>query len=346
MRRLVLLLALLLVPAAPHAQSAADTQQLIAACLADDGAAACDALIADTATPPFVRLAALMMRISRQLDAGQRDEVERGMAAAAALAGDDATMNRAVADAYGTLGLHAEAAAHWDRVVIADPSDMESLASRAHARSDARQLAGALADFEEVLRRDPDDTEAHIGKAVVLIRMGDRAAAGRLLDQILTDHPTDSLALLNRASNDLATGNFRRAAADADAALARDPDLAWLHATACIARWRLAEPEPIAACARTEALIAADPDDIIAGWPWNALAGRALAAGHPDRALVLLGQALHRFPREGIALYLRGIARIRLGQDGAPDLAAGLRHEPLAATRMQEFFGPAIGPLP
>lgn len=287
-----------------------------------------------------------MARAARRYLANDPAGMIADMAAAVRLRDDDPGLWQLYATALSEIGQHAEAAEAWTRVIALDPDDEAALLARAIAYSDSRQLDAALADVTELLRRHPTMPDLLTHRAVVMIRMGDRAAAQQDLNTVLTDAPRDPLALLNRTSNFLALGHFADALADVRAAQETLPEVPWLLASACVARWRLRDPDALSECAKAVEIANADPTETTGAWPWSSRAGIAIAEGRPADAIGDLDPAISQHPRDGLSLYLRAIVRSRLGQDAAADLAAGLRYEPLVRVRAREYFGEAIGDLP
>lgn len=105
----------------------------------------------------------------------------------------------------------------------------------------------------------------------------------------------------------------------------------------------MTDPQFRASC---EAALHAARTEGTHGWAFAVVAGIALAEGRSQDALRVLDEALVAEPRYGFALWLRGVARMRVADDGSADLAAGLARTPVAKVRAREMFGEAIGELP
>jgi Flp pilus assembly protein TadD len=223
------------------------------------------------------------------------------------------------------------------------PGDPAALELRAMAASDARRLDMALADIDEAIRLSPQKHALLTVRAIVLIRRGDRQAATRDLDLHVAFEPDDADALLNRALNRVALGDFRGALGDASVVPAQDTAREMRLATRCLARWRLAAEGWQTDC---DAARAPGRGAAANGWPWAAGGGIALAEGRPAEALAILDEGLAHRPHDAFTRWLRGVARLRLGRDGADDLSSGIVGEPLSRLLAREYFGEAILPLP
>lgn len=124
-----------------------------------------------------------------------------------------------------TLGDFPGAEADFGAHIAALPGSPEISAVfnlRAMARYGRGDLAGALADFDEVLTRSPDDKDALEGRAIVNVRRGELEAAAQDQARLAALAPDGALTLGTQGVMQLARGDGNEAARTLAAAATRD----------------------------------------------------------------------------------------------------------------------------
>ncbi|MEI6083674.1 MAG: tetratricopeptide repeat protein [Verrucomicrobiota bacterium] len=102
-----------------------------------------------------------------------------------------------------------------------DPSNSELYFQRGELYRFHQDWPAALADFDAVLRLNAHLDKARLARAETVFESGQPATAKPLLDEFLTDHPTNAEALLVRARTLVALHEYRSAIADYQASLAQ-----------------------------------------------------------------------------------------------------------------------------
>ncbi len=188
--------------------------------------------------------------------AGDREEQERRLEAALALAPDDPFLLRNTGAFLAATGRDEEALDLFDRALDADPDDAASMRRKGVSLSRLGHTDEALIWFDNALDADPDDAASMRNLGVTLSRSGrneeaipwfDRALAadprdhaamrqkgvclanlGHLdealiwFDRALESHPADRAALVNKARTLLEAGNPALAAAAYDRLIASE----------------------------------------------------------------------------------------------------------------------------
>jgi tetratricopeptide (TPR) repeat protein len=287
----------------------------------------CDRLLASRATRPEQRAQAHFVRGVLR-GATEPEAALEDFAAAARLLPDHPAPHIRSARLLMQLRRPLDAAAAWTEALARTDPTPDLLSERAVAYSEARRMPEALADISAALGLAPDDPDLLSDRAVILGRMGANRRALADLDRLVALAPDNALRRSNRASVRLKLGDLHGAIEDADAI----PTAHWVwsraQATRCIARFRLGDADAQAGC--DAAVAASAPGPMRPDWPRTARAGLRLAQGDARAALADADAALANSPGYGFALWLRGLARIALGEDGAADLAAARRADPHA----------------
>jgi tetratricopeptide (TPR) repeat protein len=295
---------------------------------------------------------ALRSRAMALADTGRLQEALADLTTAVQLSPRDVELQTQRGSALLALDRPVEAADAFTAALVLRPRHADALFGKAIALSESYQLEAAMVAIEAALDAEPAPgpllgmrrAELLALRAQTRIRQGNREAAMADLDRLLERVGSHESALQTRATNRLAIGDFSGALSDAQkAAETWKADNADAQATICLAKWRMTDPQFQASC---EAALNAARTDGTNGWAFAVVAGIALAEGRPGDALLVLDEALATRPGNGFALYLRGVARRRMAEDGTQDLAAGLARLPVAAIRAREFFGETIGELP
>jgi tetratricopeptide (TPR) repeat protein len=235
---------------------------------------------------------------------------------------------------------------------ISDADHAAALADRGEAEQQSNDAAAALRDYTAALALDRDNMVAVRGRADVLIKSGQLDAADALVERLvasgqftaeahfmqgkmaylrsdyasaitaftatLADDPQFTDALAERARAKQAQGDGDGAAADFDAAIAREPGLADARAGRCWLRLRKkpesgTQPDDSPARADANAAVAADPHNFEAQLCLAMLQARA---GDWSNAAASFAVAANLNPGNPMALFGRGLARKRAG-DGA-----------------------------
>ncbi len=230
-----------------------------------------------------------------------------------------------------------------------EPKTAEGLARRGAARLSARDLPGALADLTEAIRQSPGTASYYTDRAQVYHQMGNIAAARADLDKALTLDGMNGELLRMRAGQRLAAKDREGALADAEAAARVTPPASL--ASAGLAELFVRLHQPARAITMFDTVIAAHREDaelenLLNGRCW----ARAVANIDLDKALVDCNRAIKHDPRpdrldsRGLvyfrkanyplaisdydaalklaprlawSLYMRGQAKIALGQSDA-----------------------------
>jgi tetratricopeptide (TPR) repeat protein len=212
--------------------------------------------------------------------------------------------------ALEALGRHAEAdrafREAFTRAPFPDPARLRLQWTYGFAVS-ARLPEQAQAAFDAVLRQDPRHPQALYGRAMLAMRRGDLALAGRFFDRALEANPNFLEARRYRAVLLARQGDWDRATRDINDCLDRQPRSGeTLYAAACVAaRAAEASPSPRSVNQALELLERA----------WSLGSGRN-AQDDPDLAVLRRDP---RFPQR-MAITLRA---------GHGDEAEGSTHRPL-----------------
>lgn len=159
----------------------------------------------------------------------------------------------------------------------------------------------ALADYDEALRRDPDNEVARLNRGIVLsTHKAEPRKAIADFNRLLTTTPGNFNALLFRSDAHTRLGDYIRALADLDLAVALAPD-SQVHVRRGVVRALLGQPSP--AIADYTTALSFDPRNV------EALVNRAaIEAARGDTAAALrdLDAALAIAPGNAVARYNRG----------------------------------------
>ncbi len=250
-----------------------------------------------------------------------------------------------------------------------DPKDADGFVRRAEASAARRDYAAALADFDHALALAPKDPAILYARARTKIAKDDTKAALADLDEALKAKPNDVDMLMVRGQVRLKEKQLALAKADFDMAKSRDPDQASTVAAAydaeedyadAVAEYderlraaRAADDKAAllqARCwARAEwnheldkALADCDASDHVSSWRRTAGFTRGLLylrLGRYADAIRELSMAIRAQPRLSLAIYLRGVAKIRTGKaaEGETDIKAAMAIEPKVGDRAKAY---------
>lgn len=107
-----------------------------------------------------------------------------------------------------------------------DAGRAEALAFRAHARRAGGEVTEALRDYGAALELDPGQAEARAGRAAILLASGQLDAAEMLVAQLIADGQKQDQAQLMQGQIALRRGSTAAAIAAFDASLEANPRLA------------------------------------------------------------------------------------------------------------------------
>ena len=239
---------------------------------------------------------------------------------ALALAPNDEDALMARGEAYGDSGDTARALADLDRAIQLAPDRANAYLLRGIVSGRRGDQVSALADYDKAATLDPGNAEALVNRAAVRSTRGDQDGAIVDLDAAIALQPNDPVANYNRGYAYFAKGDYDRAIQNYTSAIRADPNMAMAYNNRCMTR-------VIAGIDTAQAL---DDCDLALSKMPDSLESRAtrgfvyLKLGKPAMALVEYDAALKLSPRRPLALYGRGLARIKLGStvDGEADRAA------------------------
>ena len=253
------------------------------------------------------------------------------------------------------------AIADFTQALAISPDNVDALLARGDARGRLGDFSLSFADIDRAIRLAPDNAQAHVMRGLANARRGNSQSAATDYDAALAIDPRNMDALTNRAALYSISGQMDKALADLDAAIAirendpityfnrgyvqfsrkkydlaiadytasikLDPRMAMAYNNRCmtlILAGRNADAA-LADCSKAGELA---PDDIdvrdTRGFVY-------LKTGKPELAVAEYDAALKIDPKRALALYGRGLARIRSG-----DIAAGNADRAAAAALMPD----------
>lgn len=95
-----------------------------------------------------------------------------------------------------------------------EPRNARHLVNRALCRYHAKDLRGAMSDYDQAIDIDPSNFAAHYNRGLLRANVGDDNHALEDFDFILRQDPSDVMATYNRAELRMNTGDYAGAAAD------------------------------------------------------------------------------------------------------------------------------------
>ena len=217
-------------------------------------------------------------------------------------------------DAYGRLGDFDRSFADIDRAIRLAPDDAEAHVMRGLANARRGNSQSAATDYDAALAIDPRNMDALTNRAALYSMVGQMDKALADLDAAIAIRSNDPLAYFNRGYVQFSRKKYDQAIADYGTAIDLDPRMATAYNNRCmtlVLAGRNADAA-LADCNKAQELA---PDDIdvrdTRGFVY-------LKTGKPELAVAEYNAALKIDPKRALALYGRGLARIRSG-----DIAGG-----------------------
>jgi tetratricopeptide (TPR) repeat protein/predicted aspartyl protease len=264
--------------------------------------------------------------------------------APAALSADDLSRRAAAAISQRD---YSAAIADLGRAIVLEPTVGRYYLQRATAKIGAGQRSAALADLNEALKVAPDDAHALMLRGEIFILNRDLARAQADFDAAIRLAPNDVSLPLRAAEAYLRTANFEAATRLYDrwlAAFPRDPNIGQVAGFRCNARagWGQELEAGLADCD-----FALRQDGKLSPVMQNR-GVILLRMGRLDEAIAQFDAAIGVQPRSALALFGRGLAKLRKGSkaEGDADIAAASDISPSVVQEARRFGLTVEGPAP
>jgi tetratricopeptide (TPR) repeat protein len=213
---------------------------------------------------------------------------------------------------------------------MGDPGSADAFARRGAARLSANEPGQALGDLDEAIRRSPQDAGFFAVRARIQSKLGKKNAALADLDKSLALDPGNREVLMLRAEARLDAKDEKGAFADAEAASRATPPGSL--ASAEIADLFVRAHQPARAIPLLDEVIAEHREDAAFNWLiYKRCRARALAGVEFDKALNDCNHVMH--DRPAVVLDSRGLIYFRKGNFAAAvaDYDAALKSNPKLA---------------
>ena len=225
-------------------------------------------------------------------------------------------------DAYGQLGEFGRALADINTAIALAPGRSQAHVFRGLIHSRMGQEEIALGDYNAALERDSRDVDALVNRAAIHARRGEQERALRDLDAALAVKSDSPLALYNRGYVQFSRKQYDAAIADYSAAIDLDPAMGPAYNNRCLVR---------AVAGRDLVRALSDCDTAQKLMPTNLEVRETrgfiyLKLGDPAIAIREYDAALQADPNRALALYGRGLARLRNGQTKAGEADQAAAH--------------------
>jgi predicted O-linked N-acetylglucosamine transferase (SPINDLY family) len=199
----------------------------------DEGLACFDAALA--LQPSLV--AALSNRAATLLELSRPEEALRDLERALAANPRDINVLNNRGNALLQLGRASEALASYQRALAINPSHAESWFNRGNALSDMTRFQDAVASYDRALALKSSFAEAWFRRGMVLLWMKQQEEAVASLSRALNLAPKLApMVLRARSQAFLQLARYPEAIADAEAAVAADPDAPYVRGDASFCR--------------------------------------------------------------------------------------------------------------
>jgi tetratricopeptide (TPR) repeat protein len=230
-------------------------------------------------------------------------------------------------DALSNLGDSAHAIRDLNRAVALEPSNAMAHLTRGLVEARLGNRGRAREDYETTLRLAPSNVDARVNLAALDSLEGRYTAAIVNLDAAITIDSQSVRAFYNRGYAHFALGQHDKAIADYDSAIRIDPRFGIAYNNRALVR---------AIVGRDLVKALADSEEALKLLPLNLDVRETrgfifLRLGDPALALHEYNAVLDGDPNQPVALYGRGLARIRLG-----DKAGGAQDQAAAQTLLPE----------
>ncbi|MDE2489883.1 MAG: tetratricopeptide repeat protein [Elusimicrobia bacterium] len=156
---------------------------------------------------------------------GRLDEAARLCDAVLAEAAEDAAALNLKGFCLAAGGRPAEALPFFKRARLHLPTYPAIRYNLGKALEETGDAAGALAEYDEVLRLDGGHAGARRSRAALRALSGDESGAAADFDELLRREPEDARGFFLRGAWRLSAGRFRESLPDLERALALDPEL-------------------------------------------------------------------------------------------------------------------------
>jgi tetratricopeptide (TPR) repeat protein len=236
------------------------------------------------------------------------------------LAPDDVDALILRGDAYRQMGDVGRAIADLDRAVALAPGNQRSYFFRGLANSRRGEKALALADYDKAIGIYPTYADALVSRSAIYAADGKQDLALRDLDAAIAAQANSPIAFYNRGYVHFARREYDLAVADYDAAIDLDPKMGLAYANRCLVAAITGKDlqRALADCDIALKLMPTNPDvRETRGFIF-------MKIGEPAVAIIEYNAALESDPNRTIALYGRGMAKIKTGhqKEGEADQAA------------------------
>ena len=230
----------------------------------------------------------------------------------------DALMGRG--DAYGRNGDFALSLADLNRAIVVAPDNANAHVLRGLANSRRGDSQSAATDYDAALVLDPRNMDALINRAALYSIAGQQDKALADLDAAIAIRPNEPLAFYNRGYVHFSRKHYELAIADYSAAIDLDPTFATAFNNRCLTLV-LAGRNVTDAMADCDRAFALTPNSVDVR---NTRGLIYLKMEKPALAIVEYDAALKLDPKRALALYGRGLAKIKMGdaKGGAGDRTA------------------------
>ena len=223
-------------------------------------------------------------------------------------------------DALSQLGETSRGLVDLDRAIALSPDYAQGYFYRGLIHSRRNELWSALADYNSAIQRRPPNSDVLVSRAAIYSTFGKFDLAIKDLDAALAINKNNAHAFFNRGYVRFAQGEYQKAIADYTSAIDLDPTFGNAYNNRCLTLTVIGQD-------LVRAL--ADCDEGLKLAPLNLDVRDTrgfiyLKLGDPALAMNEYNAALERDPNRAIALYGRGLAKIRTGdiKGGEGDQAA------------------------
>lgn len=223
-------------------------------------------------------------------------------------------------EAFGQLGETGRGLVDLDRAVALAPRSSEAYFQRGLIHSRRNETAAALADYNAALERNSRNVEALTSRAAIYSLDRKLDLAIRDLDAAIAIDKANSVAFFNRGYARFAQSEYPKAIADYTSAIELEPNFGLAYNNRCLAR-AIAGQDLLQALADCDIALKLTPVNLdvrdTRGFIYLKLGDAALALNEYENALQI-------DPNRAVALFGRGLARIRTGdvKGGEGDQAA------------------------